>query len=309
MALQDIPAYTGFDLPYVYGSPEYQAAMTPYLEQQLQAQAQRASNARGGFYSGPALADEQQAGSNLLYQMSQQGAQQALSEQQLMEQQAFQQQMQQQQLQAQADAAKAQGKTQMYAGALQGGLGSLGTLGGMYAMNRMGLMNRGGAGITDMSDPANVASEVYSENPNLMGAAGAQGGGAQSVSDVLGAGAQGPLTEAEAEGSLPSWSVPAASGDVVPAAGGDWMGAATEPLDPLTASGGDLAASGLAGLGGGLLGYQIGGGSKTSAPALAGGSLGGLAGLLGGAALGGPVGAFFGAGAGAGLGRQLGNWL
>lgn len=269
--LQDIPQFPISSVPYTFGSPEYQQAILPYLDQGLQNQAQRAANSRGIFYSGPALADEQQAASNLAYQMAQEGAQQTLSNQQLQQQEAAQQALQTQSLGAQSNMANEQAK----ASELSGGLSGLGNIGGMYMMNHM----FGNGGI-----PATVPLGTVQDATSVAnGAIPASTPVGQGVAN-LGPETWGNTPLLESDTSMPMFD--------------NGLASASTPLD--------LGA----GLGGGMLGYQIGGGSKSRPGSILGGIGGGALGDLAanmffpGAGM---LPSFLGAGLGAGLGRQFGN--
>lgn len=220
MALQDLPDFPQKATSFPYGSPEYQAQEIPFLEQQLQAEAQRAANARGVMYSGPAMADEQQAASNLLYQMSQAGAQQSMAQQQLQEQQAFAQQQALQAQQAQASQLMQQQREANKSGEKQALYSGAGSLGGMYLANKMGLFGHpagnpllaGGGGpesplVNAGTQQMNAATPWYSReipgtenlfsagNPTSAGTAGglAAGLGGGLLGYNLGGGPKGEL--------------------------------------------------------------------------------------------------------------------
>lgn len=139
MALQDQPQTPPSLLdpktgqPYPFGSPEYEAAIAPWITGQIKSSAENAANARGMFYSGPAMADEIQAQQGALSAMAQQGAQQSLQEKELAQQEEFIREQQREQNQANADIANKNAKGALVSGALQGGTGALGTIGGMAA--------------------------------------------------------------------------------------------------------------------------------------------------------------------------------
>lgn len=296
MALQDIPQYNLPDIGYPYGSPEYLKAIMPFLQEQLQKQAQEANNARGGLYSGPAMANEQEAGSNLLYQMTSAGAQQAAAEQQMKEQQAFQQQMQQEAEQAQANVAREQGVSGQKAGAVSGGLGSLGTLGGLALMKGMG----GGGQLTEKQLEALLAKyQAGGAGGAAPGAAGAAGAPVDVASYSMGGGNFGAGTSGIPY-AAPA-GAPGVAGAPVNAASSPFMGGAFAPGMPGV---GTAALS----LPGAIYGHKAGArtyGEGTSGDI--GSGLGGLAGMIGGSMLGGPLGGAAGAAAGSFLGQNYGQ--
>ena len=297
MALQDLVPFDPRKMidpktgePFEYGTPEYNAAIGDSLSNQLHREAQRTSNARGMFYSGPAMADEQQAASNLLYQMTQQGAQQALQEREMLQNQQFQAQQQAAQNQAAMDAARVQGKEAQKAAAIQGGMGAAGTLGGLYAMNKFGLM--GGAGLGGAGEQA--AIPTYNA---LMAGGGYDPAAAAHAAEYVAGGS-----------AAPGVGGGGAAGGAAAGAGG---APATLPMyNTLTGTSSGLGALGvgLLGAGAGYGGSQLGGhhnGTAASAGSATGGALGaGIGGILGG-----PLGFIGGSGLGSFLGGHLGDFF
>ncbi len=286
MPLQDTPPFSSAAFidpktgqPYPYGSPGYQQAELAMLEPQLQHQAESAANARGTFYSGPALADEQQAAAQLEYQMAQQGAAQSEAEKVTAEQQAFQQQMQREAEAAQAANLQQQGASNMKAGAIQGGLGSLGQLGGLYTASKLGFFGNhspvttpgggGGAGVDAAAQgmPGNDMAAMYQGESTP----GSEFGGMYGAPGPAAAPDSGFLSSAEAAGGPMEW-------------GG----------------------AGLASLPGAIYASQAANRAFGSSPEQSVGSgLGGLAGFAGGNMVAGPVGGMAGAAAGSFLGNEL----
>lgn len=309
MALQDIPIAHLPQVPYPFGSPEYQAAILPFLEKQLQAQAREASNARGGFYSGPAMADEQQAASNLAYQMAQQGAQQSEAEKQMMEQQQFQSSENQANRQAEADAARAAGKSAMLGQAIGGLTSPLGMIGGLYGYDKLkGYLGGGGGG-----HPGAGAGVGAGANPELFSGAGAganpelfPGAGAGTSSELSpGAGSAMPEAPgnylAQEYGAAPGGSSVADAANGVNAGQGA-AGAAGFNLGGFgMPSGGQLALALPAAMEGSTIGRRTFGGGRNSDIAS---GIGGAAGAVLGAPFLGPFGSAAGAAAGSYLGRS-----
>ncbi len=309
--LQDTPVFP-VTSPYPFGSPQYQELIAPYLTNALQAQAERAANARGEFYSGPAMADELQAASNVQYQMAQQGAQQAANEQTLQEQQAFAEQQQKEQEQAQAQIAAAQNAAGNKSAIYQGIGGMVGPFASLYAAKQLGWLGNGAPAAAESSGlPYSIAAPGVSDP-----------GGALAASGLA-----APATDAGL--SVSTDAVPYALGgpagtDFASAMAGEGGMPLASAVDPVAASGLEapvegsslaayVPAAGMA-LGGGLgalAGYQFGGGSKSGVAPIAGGALGGLGGFAGGMALApvlGPIAPIGGAFLGSAAGRQLGNW-
>lgn len=283
MALQDLPAYnqgafidptTG--LPYPYGSTGYQAAELPFLESQLQAEAERGANARGMFYSGPALADEQQAAALLASNMASQGAQQDIAQKNLAQQEAFAQQQQTDQNQANADIARASAAAQAKAGAISGGLGSLGTLGGMYMMGKMMKPSVPGAtaGATPAAGTPLIAQGASAPDFSLASSTGPMPG-------LGGPGYTAPAATAPSSGlaSLPGMA-PGAMGPLSLGAGALGAYGANQATDTMLKLLGNKPNGTLTGVGSGL---------------------GGLVGQY----FGGPLGATVGSGYGALVGNQM----
>lgn len=276
MALQDQPQNppsmvdpaTG--LPFEIGTPEYTKAIAPWLTSQLHAQSQEAANARGGFYSGSAMADEIQAQQGALNALAQQGAMQSLQEKELAQQEAFQQQMQKEQNQANADIASKQGKAAATQGAVAGGTQALGTLGGMAAYSHF--MHPGApaavAGLPGHAAGAATLQPYYDGMGNLVTPSG-------------------PAQAAGAAPGAAGYSNAAWGGGALGAIGGGYLGAQAGSRTFGGNTTGNQVASGLGGATGAALG-----------------SFGGPAGMAAGAALG----SFIGPGVARG-GEAVGNWL
>lgn len=333
MALQDIPNFDPNALvdpktgqPYHYGSPEYQAAIMPYLAQQLQGQAERAANARGGFYSGPALADEQQAESGLMFNVAQAGAAQSAQEEQLTEEQKFAAQQQLAQEQAAMDLARKTGSANLTAGAVGGGMQGLGSLGGMYAAGKFfgpKAVTPAGHGV-EIMDTSNPLGEAGYEAPTVGPSSGIDSIPFSVGGDTVPSGAG--MLAAPADTTLPAFDFSLAPTDAM--MGTQYAGAAPEAVAGVPSAAADAAAADGGGYGlgsllgpaaagamGGLEGYKIGGGGGV--PAEIGAGLGGLGGTIGGAALGSMIlpgvgtvlGAGLGAFGGSAAGKQVGNFF
>lgn len=301
MALQDIQAINPASLidpatgaPYPYGSSGYLKAITPFLESQLASESERAANARGMFYSGPATADEIQAEEQLLGNITQQGAAQSVQEQELKQQEEFAQEEQRSQNQANADAARASAK----AGAIQSAVGGttqgLGTLGGLALINKMqGKGWLGGAPSTPGAD-MNGAGVLAPPNYSLD---------APPPADYVTA---PPTTTAPTlGGSASSADIAAAGGPTSP--GGLSSLAPGAAGSPIPGYGTMLASAPAA-----YTGYHLGGahdisGNRENLGNEVGGGVGGAAGMALGNTLLPGIGGPLGAGVGSWLGKNVGG--
>lgn len=141
MALQDQPQNPPSMIdpatgqPYPYGSPGYEAAIAPWIQGQIKSQAEGAANARGTFYSGPAMADEIQAQQGALSAMAQEGAKESLQEKELAQQEQFASDQQKSQNQENANAAGKSNKNALIASAIGTGGQAAGTLGTLALYN------------------------------------------------------------------------------------------------------------------------------------------------------------------------------
>ncbi|MDE2098449.1 MAG: hypothetical protein KGL39_14445 [Patescibacteria group bacterium] len=258
--LQDIPYASIPNVPYTFGSPQYQAAILPYLEQALQAQAERGANSRGIFYSGPAQADEMQAASNLAYQMAQEGAQEQLSQQQLQQQEQQQAALQQESESAAMNQAKAGAKAQEISGAL----GGIGQLGGLFAASKLGLLPGGKAPPTFDSQlvPGTQTSDAITAAASAPATSQWVGVPYAAPSDVGSAALAAPQVGATTD-----------------AAYNGLMDAGLSPQEAAQQAEGFTSPEALgSGALGGYLGYNIGGEKGTTQGEI-GAGLGGLAGM------------------------------
>lgn len=315
MALQDQPQTppslvdptTG--QPYPFGSPQYEAAIAPWITGQIKGQAENAANARGAFYSGPAMADEIQAEQGALNTMAQQGAQQSIQEQELAQQEAFAQQEQDKQNQANMDAAKANAKGAMVGGAIQGGGGALGTIGGMAAYNKF--FGPHDVQVTDTLSPITEGPTVA---PGFDAAGFPITGGAGSPADIASITDYASSSPADFNFATAGPGVGGAGG-----AGGAAAGAAPGfmGVGGLTAGGAGTGA--LAALPAAYYGINAGERTFGNTPgedrgAKIGAGVGGALGMLGGplapltVPLGAAAGGFIGPGIANGM-NQAGNWI
>lgn len=327
MALQDLPVFdpnsfldpaTG--LPLSPADPRYMQAVLPYLDSQLQREAERSANSRGMFYSGSAQADEQQAAGQLAAQVAQQAATQAESEKQLLEQQKFQQQQQLASEQAQMDLARKQGSEAQKAAAIGGGLQGLGTIGGLYGASKLGLIGGGGAAAAEEALPSAADLAAFHAQGGVTNAdryLAAQSAHDASLGVMPAAASPVPGSEYsfpstyEYEGA-PSFrpAVGESADSVLSSGSGSGSGSSASGGAPSSGSGlgGSLANIG-AGLAGGMAGNYGGkalyhGRAEDSKNGQMGSEAGGaLGGILGSAA--GPAGSFAGAGLGSLVGREL----
>lgn len=308
MALQDQPQTPPSMIdpatgqPYPFGSPGYEAAIAPWITGQIKSTAENAANARGMFYSGPAMADEIQAQQGALSQMAQQGAAQSVQEQELQQQEAFAQQQQDKQNQANMDAAKANSKGAVVGGAVQGGVGALGTLGGLYAAKHMF-----GPETTQVTDAMSPVTEGPTVAPGFDAAGfplGPSAGGAPDIASATDYSMSAPADFNFATagpgvgGGAPGVVGPAGTASAAGGVGATAMGT--------------LAALPAAYWGAGVGERTFGNTTADKAGAGVGGALGALGGemMLGpaGIPLGAAAGSFIGPGVTEGLGKA-GNWI
>ena len=297
MALQDFVPYTGAPTsnPYDPGDPRYVQYQMSYLLPQLYNSGAKNANARGDFYSGATLADQQQAAASLAANLTQSQSSQALQEQELQQQEAFQAQQQAQQNQSNAQIAAQQSKAQMASGALQGGLGAVGTLGGLYMMRPGGLFNPtpkvttlGGSALSNGTDLAGMQSGSVTPGIGLSPLDLQNSFGGSALSGGTDLASMQELAQPTVD-IAPSGLAALSSGAQLGTMGAGLLGTlGADKLIPGNSMGGEIGGA-VGGLGGGIGGAMIG-------DALLGSTLG-------------PFGAIAGAGLGSlGFG-SLGKWL
>lgn len=291
--------------PFQYMSPEYQQAVYGSLAPQVEADAARADNQRGGYYSGASLSNQGQAASNVAFQLEQQAAQQAEAEKMAMENQQASMAMQQQQNQANADQQRSANTAAMKQQAIGGISGSAGQLGGLALMHKYGLL--GGTKGNPLADAVGAGASPHANlfEPTAEGMAPGAGVNAAPASGI------------DFGGAAPGWGVNLPSSGIDFSAGAGMApgaGASNEVLPAMHSIEGMeinpwLQGAGLGALGGFGASKLGGGGSAlgTGLGAMAGTGLGMLA-----TPFLGPAGPLLGSFAGGEIGKygkEIGNWL